>query len=299
MRVTRGIGVTPEERIHALGIWQGPIDIVPITGGLTNRNYLVRDGAQRRVVRLGDDIPVHHINRQNELAASRAGHAAGISPAVIHHAPGVLVLDFIDAKPLSPDDVRKPETLARLIPLIRACHRDMARHFRGQALIFWVFHVIRDYIANLKAAGSLYAPLLNELLAKAERLEEAAGPFEIAFGHNDLLAANFLDDGRRLWLIDWDYAGFNTPLFDLGGLASNSEFSAEAERMMLETYFDRPLTDDLSRRYQAMKCASLLRETLWSMISEIHSTIDFDYATYTAENLARFERAYRAFEQDH
>ena len=291
--------MTPEERIHALGIWQGPIDIVPITGGLTNRNYLVRDGAQRRVVRLGDDIPVHHINRQNELAASRAGHAAGISPAVIHHAPGVLVLDFIDAKPLSPDDVRKPETLARLIPLIRACHRDMARHFRGQALIFWVFHVIRDYIANLKAAGSLYAPLLNELLAKAERLEEAAGPFEIAFGHNDLLAANFLDDGRRLWLIDWDYAGFNTPLFDLGGLASNSEFSAEAERMMLETYFDRTLTDDLSRRYQAMKCASLLRETLWSMISEIHSTIDFDYATYTAENLARFERAYRAFEQDH
>ncbi len=291
--------MTPEERIHALGIWQGPIDIVPITGGLTNRNYLVRDGAQRRVVRLGDDIPVHHINRQNELAASRAGHAAGISPAVIHHAPGVLVLDFIDAKPLSPDDVRKPETLARLIPLIRACHRDMARHFRGQALIFWVFHVIRDYIANLKAAGSPYAPLLDELLAKAERLEEAAGPFEIAFGHNDLLAANFLDDGRRLWLIDWDYAGFNTPLFDLGGLASNSEFSAEAERMMLETYFDRTLTDDLSRRYQAMKCASLLRETLWSMISEIHSTIDFDYATYTVENLARFERADRAFEQDH
>jgi thiamine kinase-like enzyme len=130
-------------------------------------------------------------------------------------------------------------------------------------------------------------------------LEEAAGPFEIAFGHNDLLAANFLDDGKRLWLIDWDYAGFNTPLFDLGGLASNNELSEAAERTMLETYFDRPLTDNLSRRYTAMKCASLLRETLWSMISEIHSTIDFDYAGYTAENLARFERAYQAFEQDH
>lgn len=291
--------MTPEERIHALGIWQGPIDIVPITGGLTNRNYLVRDGALRRVVRLGNDIPVHHINRQNELAASRAAHAAGISPAVIHHVPGVLVLDFIDAAPLSPGDVSKPETLARLIPLIRTCHYDMARHFRGQAMIFWVFHVIRDYVANLKAANTIYAPLLDGLLGKAEYLEEAAGPFEIAFGHNDLLAANFLDDGKRLWLIDWDYAGFNTPLFDLGGLASNSEFSGEAEWLMLETYFERPLTDDLRRRYQAMKCASLLRETLWSMISEIHSAIDFDYATYTAENLSRFERAYRAFEQDH
>ena len=67
---------------------------------------------------------------------------------------------------------------------------------------------------------------------------------------------------------------------------------------MLETYFDQPLTDSLSRRYAAMKCASLLREALWSMISEIHSTIDFDYAGYTAENLARFELAYQAFEQD-
>jgi thiamine kinase-like enzyme len=113
-----------------------------------------------------------------------------------------------------------------------------------------------------------------------------------------MLAANFLDDGKRLWLIDWDYAGFNTPLFDLGGLASNSEFSEAAERLMLQTYYQMPPTEDLWRRYQAMKCASLLRETLWSMVSEIHSTIDFDYAAYTTENLARFERAYDAFEQD-
>jgi thiamine kinase-like enzyme len=290
--------VTPEDRIHALGIWQGPIEIVPIPGGITNRNYLVRDGATRRVVRLGEDIPVHHIIRQNELAASQAAHAAGLSPAVIHHAPGVLVLDFIDAKPLTPEDIREPATLARVIPLVASCHHDIARHFRGPGMIFWVFHVIRDYAANLAAASSPYEAILPALLDKAERLEQAAGPFEIAFGHNDLLAANFLDDGTRLWLIDWDYAGFNTPLFDLGGLASNSDLSQDAETSMLETYYQRALTPDLWRRYSAMKCASLLRETLWSMVSEINSTIDFDYAGYTAENHARFERAYRAFEQD-
>ncbi|NYJ14891.1 thiamine kinase-like enzyme [Rhizobium leguminosarum] len=289
--------MTPEDRIHALGIWQGPIEIAPISGGITNRNYLVSDAVARCVVRLGTDIPIHHISRQNELAASRAAHAAGISPAVIHHSPGVLVLDYIEAKALCPEDIRAPDMLARVLSLVRACHHDIARHFRGQAMIFWVFHVIRDYAASLKEAGSPYLPLLPALIAKAEALEQAAGPFEIAFGHNDLLAANFLDDGKRLWLIDWDYAGFNTPLFDLGGLASNNEFSQAAEQMMLESYFDRPLTDDLSRRYAAMKCASLLRETLWSMISEIHSTIQFDYAAYTAENLARFERAYQASER--
>lgn len=290
--------MTPEDRIHALGIWQGPIEIVPITGGITNRNYLVRDRTVRRVVRLGEDIPVHHISRQNELAASQAAHAAGLSPEVIHHAPGVLVLDYIESKALSPEDIRRPEMLERVIPLVRACHHDIAREFRGAAAIFWVFHVIRDYIANLEAANSAYRRLFPDLLAKAETLEAAGGPFEIAFGHNDMLAANFLDDGKRLWLIDWDYAGFNTPLFDLGGLASNSEFSEAAERSMLEAYYRMPLSADLWRRYQAMKCASLLRETLWSMVSEIHSTIDFDYAGYTAENLARFERAYDAFEQD-
>ncbi|KQV84370.1 phosphotransferase [Rhizobium sp. Root1220] len=290
--------MTPEDRIHSLGIWQGPIDITPITGGITNRNYLVRDGSVRRVVRLGEDISVHHIIRQNELAASRAAHAAGLSPAVIHHAPGVLVLDYIEARALSPEDLRDAGTLSRVIPLVRACHHDIAREFRGAAAIFWVFHVIRDYIAHLEAAGSSYQPLFADMQARAALLEIAAGPFEIAFGHNDMLAANFLDDGKRLWLIDWDYAGFNTPLFDLGGLASNNEFSESAERQMLEAYYQTSLTPDLWRRYSAMKCASLLRETLWSMVSEIHSTIDFDYAGYTAENRARFERAFEAFEQD-
>ncbi|MDM9626864.1 phosphotransferase [Rhizobium sp. S152] len=288
--------MTPEDRIHALGIWNGPIDISAITGGITNRNYLVRDGTVKRVVRLGDDIPVHHISRSNELAASKAAHAAGLSPAVIHHAPGVLVLDYVDSRALTPDDLRDTGTLERVIPLVRACHHDIAREFRGTATIFWVFHVVRDYIATLDAAGSPYHQLFSDLLARAERLEQAAGPFEIAFGHNDMLAANFLDDGKRLWLIDWDYAGFNTPLFDLGGLASNNEFSEDAERAMLEAYYQAPLTPDLWRRYRAMKCASLLREMLWSMVSEIHSTIDFDYAAYTAENRARFERAYA--EQD-
>ena len=114
----------------------------------------------------------------------------------------------------------------------------------------------------------------------------------MVFGHNDLLAANFIDDGKRLWLVDWEYAGFNSPLFDLGGLASNSELSSEQAEAALELYFDRPIDDDLRRRAAAMTAASLLRETMWSMVSEIHSTVDFDYSAYTAENLRRFEAAY-------
>ena len=111
-------------------------------------------------------------------------------------------------------------------------------------------------------------------------------------------AGNFLDDGDRLWLIDWDYAGFNSPLFDLGGLASNNESRRGAdERWLLEAYFGARRCASSARRYQAMKCASLLRETMWSMVSELHSTLDFDYAAYTADNLGRFEAALAALRQ--
>ena len=117
------------------------------------------------------------------------------------------------------------------------------------------------------------------------------------FGHKDLLPANFLDDGTRLWLIDWDYAGFNSPLFDLGGLASNNQLSQAQEAWLLESYFEQPVTAELLHRYSAMNCASLLRETMWSMVSEIHSDLEFDYPAYTAENLEGFRASYELFLQ--
>ena len=136
---------------------------------------------------------------------------------------------------------------------------------------------------------------LPDLLDRAARLEAAVGPIDVVFGHNDLLAANFIDDGRRLWLVDWEYAGFNSPLFDLGGLASNSELSPVQGEQVLSLYFGKPVDDRLRRRASAMTAASLLRETMWSMVSEIHSTVDFDYTAYTAENLRRFESAYATY----
>ena len=136
------------------------------------------------------------------------------------------------------------------------------------------------------------APQLPRFLARRRRLERAVGPIDLVFGHNDLLAANFLDDGKRLWLIDWDYAGWNTPLFDLGGLSSNNGFDTAENDAMLADYFESPPTDALRRKFHAMLCASLLREAMWSMVSEHHSTIDFDYVAYTDENLRRFDAAW-------
>ena len=283
-------------RIRALPIWQGEITAEPLGGGLTNLNFVVTDAAGKHVVRLGEDIPAHHVLRFNELAASRAAHAAGLSPAVTYAEEGVTVIDYIEARTYGEEDIRAEGALERIVPLLHTCHREVPKHLRGAALIFWVFHVIRDYAATLQDGGSSHAALLPEFLGIAARLETAAGPFDIVFGHNDLLAANFLDDGTRLWLIDWDYAGLNTPVFDLGGLASNNGLSEVQERLMLELYFEAPADDALFHRYHAMKCASLLRETMWSMVSEITSTLDEDFAAYTAENLNRFRQAIADFQ---
>jgi thiamine kinase-like enzyme len=282
-------------RVAALAIWSRRVDPVPLAGGITNQNFKVEDRGRRYVVRVGDDILVHGVVRATELAASRAAYFTGLSPAVVHAEPGILVLDFIEGRTFTPEDVRNPANLGRLVDMVRRCHRDIPQHLRGPAAMFWVFHVVRDYAHTLSEAGSQHAPLLPDLLAHTARLEEAVGPIEVVFGHNDLLAANFIDDGQRLWLLDWEYAGFNSPLFDLGGLVSNSELAPEQEEQILSLYFDAPVDDGLRRRAAAMKAASLLRETMWSMVSEIYSTVDFDYAAYTAENLKRFEDAYTKF----
>jgi thiamine kinase-like enzyme len=278
-------------RAASLPIWSGPVDPLPLPGGITNTNFTVADRGRKYVVRIGGDIPVHHILRANETAASRAAHAADVSPEVVHAEPGVLVLAFVEGRTLAPEDVRDPRRLPALVDLVRRAHRDIPRHLRGPAPMFWVFHVLRDYARTLREGASPHLPLLARLAAEAERLERIVGPIDVVFGHNDLLAGNLIDDGARLWLIDWDYAGFNSPLFDLGGLASNAGFDAASRARLLELYFDAPLTDGLARPAAAMTAASLLRETMWSMVSELHSRLAFDYAAYTAENLARYEAA--------
>jgi thiamine kinase-like enzyme len=286
----------PVDRVKSLRFWSGPVAPQPLAGGITNANFLVEDRGARYVVRVGDDIPVHGVMRFNELAASRAAFEAGLSPEIVHHEPGALVMRYVESRTLTPGLVRERAMLERILPLIQRCHRDMPGAMRGPVLMFWVFHVLRDYAGTLRDGGSRMVPELPRLLGIAEQLEEMVGPIKVVFGHNDLLAANFLDDGERLWLIDWDYAGFNSPLFDLGNLCSNNEVAPADETWLLETYFGGPLTPAQRRSYEAMKCASLLRETMWSMVSEIHSKLDFDYVAYTAENLARFDRAWRALQ---
>ena len=283
------------DRIARLACWNNPVRIEPLSGGITNINYKVVDGEQAYAVRLGEDDPVHLISRRNEIASCEAAHAISVSPELVYHEPGILVVRFIEGRVFGEADVRDADNLRRIVELLQRFHHEMPLHFNQVPVMFWVFQVFRHYHNLLARGDSAHAERLPQLAQIGRELEAAVGPVEIVFGHNDLLPANFIDDGERIWLIDFDYAGFNSPLFDLSNLASNNELDEDLEQAMLERYFGLDPNRATLRSYHAMKCASLLRETLWSMVSELHSRVDMDFADYTQKNLERFEAAYDGY----
>ena len=281
--------------VEAIPFWTGPIKIWPLEGGTTNRNYGVQQAdGQRFAVRLGQDKPEHGVLRFNEQAAARAAARAGISPKIFYTSPGVMVMRLLPGRSLNADEIHKPENLLRVAALLRRCHTSMAAFLQGPLLAFWVFHVNRSYIAGLSKSGSRIAERLGELQEINEKLEARVGKVDIVFCHNDLLAGNVFDDGARLWLLDWDYAGFNAPMFDLANLCSNNNFYQAEEDAMLQAYYGRQLDRDEHDAFLAFKCASLLREALWNAVSELSSDLDVNYARATDDYLARLRTALAA-----
>ena len=282
------------ERIAALPVWEGQIAIEPLMGGISNESWLVTDARGRHVVRFGKDYPFHHVFREREVMTARAAEEASFAPAVEHAEPGVMVSRHLLAKTYGEADVRA--NIERVAKIVREFHYKMPRHVSGPGFMFWPFHVIRDYARTLGDGGSRMAAHLPAYLAMAEELEAAQMPLPIVFGHNDLLPANLLDDGERLWLIDFEYAGFSSAMFDLAGLSSNAGFSAEESEALLGYYFDRSPDPAMLRSLAAMQCASLLREAMWSMVSELYlNAPGTDYVAYTQENLKRLEAALDAY----
>ena len=278
------------ELINSIKFWKNEIKVSPVEGGITNKNFLVDDGSEKYFVRIGDDIPEHLVFRSNEIQASHAASKIGVCPKLLFHDKSIQVFNFINGKTLDSADIKN--NLEEITKLIKKVHTMIPEQLVGQSVIFWVFYVIKNYKNFLEKNNSTYIKILPDLLEKSIKLESVSAPFDIVFSHNDLLPANFIQNKNQIWLIDWEYAGFNTPLFDLGGLASNNEFTEKEEKNLLESYFEKKISSELFIKYKAIKCASLLRETMWSMVSEITSNINFDYRSYTSDNLSKFNKAF-------
>jgi thiamine kinase-like enzyme len=285
-----------EVRVKRLSIWKGDISIEPLKGGVSNASFVVTDSTGRYVARVGEDYPAHQVSRAREAIASRAAFQAGLSPEVIHIEQGLMVVRHIVARTYTEADVQANAHLC--VDIVARCHREMGKLVRGQGAIFWVFQILRDYAETLRAARHARAAEIPRWLVILDQLEAAQVPLPIVFGHHDLLPTNFMDDGKRLWLIDWEYGAFGTAMFDLANIAAANSFDEILEMAMLENYFGRRPDLATTRAFFAMKVAAALREAMWGMVSELHlNAPGVDYVAYASEYLVRFETIFAHYEK--
>lgn len=162
----------------------------------------------------------------------------------------------------------------------------------GEILYFCPFQVVRTYARTATRLGAELPDDLASMLEHVRRLSRSIAPFRPVLCHNDLLPANLIDDGRRIWLVDWEYAGVGHPLFDLANVSSNAELDGHLEGRLLATYRGTEEADprDLAEM-RIFKAVSLLREALWGAIQSVASDIDFDYRSYASRYLAAFRSA--------
>jgi thiamine kinase-like enzyme len=284
-----------EQRVRNLTLWHGPITLEVLKGGVSNAGFKVVDATGAYVARVGEDYPFHQVSRAREAIAARAAFAAGLSPEVVHVETGMMVLRYLEARTYAEQDVR--QNWQACVDLVKRCHHEMPKRILGQGAIFWVFQILRDYGAALMAAGHSRSGEVSRWLKIVDALEAAQVPLPIIFGHHDLLPTNFMDDGKRLWLIDWEYGAFGTCMFDLANIAAANSFDDLLEAKMLAHYFERVPDLALNRAFFAMKVAAALREAMWGMISELHlNAPGVDYVAYAAEYLSRFEIILKDYE---
>ena len=277
----------PLAEIAALPLWDGAprFDLLP--GGISNVSYVATDRRGKYVVRLTRDFPFHNVYRDREVAVARAAHRAGFAPEIVHAAPGVMISRFLEARTLDAIAVRAD--IPRIAELVARFHCEMASQHDYR---FDVFEVNRGYFREL--AGHAPATLIFGWTAINDRLAHLVPARPHVFAHHDILPANLLDDGKRLWLIDFEYAGTGDALFDLGNLSSNAQLSPAQSRELLTAYFGSEPDEATLAGHRAMEAASLLREGLWSLVSELHiHERAVDYAGYAELNLERMQDVLR------
>jgi len=302
--------VTGELRDQLVGAMQRVPEIAgqkltlrPLSGGITNRNFLVEAAgtADRWVIRLaGNDTHLLGISREVEHAATVAAAGVGVGPEVTAfiRPEGYLVTRFIVGSPVSDEAVHRPETLRRVADSLRRIHD-------GPAIpgLFVPFRIVEAYRALALARGVPIPAEYDLAQSVARRIELAflTSPVDLRPCHNDLLNANFIDDGTRIRIVDWEYAGMGDPFFDLGNFSINHELTPDEDAELLAAY-DGEVRPARLARLTLMRTVSDFREAMWGVLQQGISSLDVDFVEYAGEHFDRllggaatpsFERALR------
>lgn len=270
-------------------LFRGPVSVQYLAGGITNQNFRVESAKGLLVARVCEELPHLGIDRRNEAACQLAAARLDLAPELIHLEPGLMVSRHLPGRTLSASDFIDNALISQIGEALRSLH-DAWDWVSGHILAFCPFQTIRTYAQTAAGLNARLPDRIDQLLDDSRRLAHCIGPYRPVLCHNDLLPANLIWDGSRLWLIDWEYAGMGHPLFDLASVSAGAGFSDEQDRILLESYRGRITQDDLETVH-LFKIASLLREALWAVIQTVSSPLIFDYDTYAERNLDAYRQA--------
>ena len=256
-------------------------------GGITNHNLKVEVDGESYVLRVaGKDTNLLGIDRMVELAATEAAAALGIGPEVIAFVEpeGWLVTRFVEGGIPPLEQMRDPATLERVAAALRAFHGGP--EIPG---VFDSLRVVETYRQTALDRGGSVPAAFDRAHEIAARIEERRASDALVPCHNDLLNANFLDDGEQLCIVDWEYAGMGDRFFDLANFSINHELDATQSEALLAAYFGEVRPADVEA-LELMRFMSDFREAMWGVVQSAVSELDFDFVGYASEHFERLER---------
>jgi thiamine kinase-like enzyme len=267
-------------------VWPGREARVSVLGGgITNKNLKVElDDGQAYVVRIaGSNTDLLGIDRRVELQAALQAAAVGVGPEVVTFVEpeGYLVTRFVDGDPVSPERMREAGTIRRVAAALRPIHQGPPLAGRFNA-----FRVVEEYRSIVFARGATVPEEYVRARQVARAVERARGAAPERPCHNDLLNANFIDDGAHIRIVDWEYAGMGDVFFDLANFSVNHDLDEDARETLLAAYFGETRPADV-RALELMRFMSGFREAMWGVVQLAVSELDFDFAGYADEHFAR------------
>jgi thiamine kinase-like enzyme len=276
-----------EDATGGVALWRGrKVDVSPLSGGLTNENYLVEVEGERYVMRLpGQSTELLSIDRENEVFNTKAAAETGIGPRVLEHVPGldVMVLEFIPGPTMSAETLQSVHMARRMASSFKTLHS--APRFLQD---FNMFRLIENYLRIVDEHGVMIPRGYRDKLPVVAEIERAVSVHALpaVSCHNDLLCENFIDDGESLRIVDFELSGNNDPCFDLGNTAQEAIFGEDLREVLCEAYFGRPDPRQLARM-NLFAVMSDVGWTLWGTIQAKISTIDYDFTGYYTGRWAR------------
>jgi len=276
-----------EEVVLKIEDWKGKkVSVQPLSGGLTNTNFKVLVGGAPFFVRVpGESTELLAIDRKNEYYNTKAAAEAGVGPKVLYHLPdyNVMVLEFLNGKTMSKESLNAPGMPTRMAQSIKRLHAG-PRFFSN----FNMFRLTEYYLAICTDRQICLPNGYLERMSTVAQIEKAllAHPLPTVPCNNDLLAENYIDDGKYLWLIDYEYSGNNDPCFELGNTCQEMQFNAEQISEVCSAYFSTASENIISR----LKLYMIMSDVgwgLWAAIQSSTSRIEFDFWGWATERWGR------------